>query len=224
MRAEPKRFADVTTKSVGAVWRACDLQLTVFAVLLGAIGLVMADTNSVEAGESVLRSGTTFTRALMWSGLAIVVFMGATLFDYRWLKTLRWPIWFANVGLLVLTLAIGTGVGGSSRWINLGPLTFQFSELAKILMIIVLAAYLGNREGKLDSIGSIVGACLLMAPAIGLVMLQPDLGSSLVLAAILGGMLFLSGASLIRLSAITLAGLAAIPVAWAYLLRDYQKD
>ena len=61
MRAEPNRFTDRTTKSVGAVWRAYDLQLTVYVVLLGAIGLVMAYTNSVEAGESVLRSGTTFT-------------------------------------------------------------------------------------------------------------------------------------------------------------------
>ena len=223
MRAEPNRFTDVTTKSVGAVWRAYDLQLTVFAVLLGAIGLVMAYTNSVEAGESVLRSGTTFTRALMWSGLAIVVFMGATLFDYRWLKTLRWPIWFANLGLLILTLAIGTGVGGSSRWINIGPLTFQFSELAKILMIIVLAAYLGNREGKLDSIGSILGACLLMGPPWVLDMLQPDLGTSLVLVAILGGMLFMSGASLRWLLAMALGALAAIPIAWTYILRDYQK-
>jgi rod shape determining protein RodA len=224
MRAEPNRFTDVTTKSVGAVWRAYDLQLTVYVVLLGAIGLVMAYTNSVEAGESVLRSGTTFTRALMWSGLAIVVFVGATLFDYRWLKTLRWPIWFANLGLLVLTLAIGTGVGGSSRWINLGPLTFQFSELAKILMIIVLAAYLGNREGRLDSIGSILGACLLMGPAWVLVMLQPDLGTSLVLVAILAGMLFMSGASLRWLLAMALGALAAIPIAWTYILRDYQKD
>ena len=57
-----------------------------------------------------------------------------------------------NLGLLVLTLAIGSGVGGSSRWVNIGPLTFQFSELAKILMIIVLATYLGNREGRLDSL------------------------------------------------------------------------
>ncbi|HEY3336038.1 MAG TPA: rod shape-determining protein RodA [Candidatus Limnocylindrales bacterium] len=224
MRAEPSRFTDVTTKSVGAIWRAYDLQLTTYAVLLGAIGLVMAYTNSVEAGESVLRSGTTFTRALMWSGLGIVVFTGATLFDYRWLKTLRWPIWLANLGLLLLTLAIGTGVGGSSRWINLGPLTFQFSELAKILMIIVLAAYLGNREGKLDSIGSIVGAGLLMGPPWVLVMLQPDLGTSLVLAAILGGMLFMSGASLRWLLAMALGVLAAIPIAWTYILRDYQKD
>jgi rod shape determining protein RodA len=224
MRAEPNRFTDVTTKSVGAVWRAYDLQLTTYAVLLGAIGLVMAYTNSVEAGESVLRSGTTFTRALMWSGLAIVVFTGATLLDYRLLKSLRWPIWFANLGLLVLTLAIGTGVGGSSRWINLGPLTFQFSELAKILMIIVLAAYLGNREGRLDSIASIVGAGLLMGPPWVLVMLQPDLGTSLVLVAILAGMLFMSGASLRWLLAMALGALAAIPIAWTYILRDYQKD
>ena len=59
MRAEPSRFADMTTKSVGAVWRAYDLQLTTYAALLGAVGLVMAYTNSVEAGQaSVLANGT----------------------------------------------------------------------------------------------------------------------------------------------------------------------
>jgi rod shape determining protein RodA len=224
MRAEPNRFTDVAARSVGAVWRAYDLQLTTYVALLGSIGLIMAYTNSVEAGESVLRTGTTFTRALMWSGLAIVVFTLATLFDYRWLKTLRWPIWFANIGLLVLTLAIGSGVGGSSRWINLGPFTFQFSELAKILMIIVLAAYLGSREGKLDSLVSILGACLLMGPAWALVMMQPDLGTSLVLIAILAGMLFMSGASLKWLLTMAAGVLAAIPIAWTYILRDYQKD
>jgi rod shape determining protein RodA len=115
-------------------------------------------------------------------------------------------------------------VGGSSRWITIGPLTFQFSELAKILMVIVLAAYLGSREGRLDSLGSILGACMLMGPAWVLVMLQPDLGTSLVLIAILAGMLFMSGASLKWLVAMAIGVLAAIPIAWTYLLRDYQKD
>ena len=196
MRAEPSRFADVTARSVGAVWRAYDLQLTTYAALLGVFGLVMAYTNSVEAGQSIMDNGTVFSRALMWSGLAIVVFIAATAFDYRWLKTLVWPIYVVNLGLLVLTLAIGDGVGGSARWVSVGPLTFQFSELAKILMITVLAVYLGNREGRLDSLGSVLGACLLMGPAVILVMAQPDLGSSLVLVAILAGMLFMSGASL----------------------------
>lgn len=223
MRAEPGRFADMAARSVGAIWRAYDLQLTVYAALLAAFGLVMAYTNSVESGQTVL-TGTVFQRALMWSGLAMVVFIAVTAFDYRWFRTLAWPIYFVNLGLLVVTLAIGGGVGGSARWVYLGPFTFQFSELAKILMIIVLATYLGNREGKLDSIGSIVGACLLMAPAIALVMLQPDLGSSLVLAAILAGMLFLSGASLLRLFVLAFGVVLAIPIAWTYLLRDYQKD
>ncbi len=223
MRAEPGRFADVAAKSVGAVWRAYDLQLTVYAALLAAFGLVMAYTNSVESGQSAL-TGTVFQRALMWSAIAMVVYIVMTAFDYRWLKTLAWPIYFVNLALLVMTLAIGDGVGGSARWVGIGPMQFQFSELAKILMIIVLATYLGNREGKLDSLGSILGACLLMGPAVALVMLQPDLGTSLVLASILAGMLFLSGASLRWLLAMAAGLLAVIPVAWTYLLRDYQKD
>jgi rod shape determining protein RodA len=224
MRAEPSRFTDATARSVGAVWRAYDLQLTTYAALLGVFGLVMAYTNSVEAGQSIMDSGTVFSRALMWSGLAIVVFIVATAFDYRWLKTLVWPLYAVNIGLLVLTLAIGDGVGGSARWVAIGPFTFQFSELAKILMIIVLAVYLGNREGRLDSLPSVLGACLLTAPAVVLVMMQPDLGSSLVFAAILAGMLFMSGASLRWLIAMGIGVGVAVLLSWTYVLRDYQKD
>lgn len=224
MRAEPGRFADVTSRSVGRVGRAYDLQLSVYAALLMAIGLVMAYTNSIEAGTPVLATGSIFQRALMWTGLAMVVFIVTTAFDYRWLRTLAWPVYFVNLGLLVLTLAIGSGVGGSSRWVYVGPFTFQFSELAKILMITVLATYLGNREGRLDSMGSILGACLLMLPPWALVMLQPDLGTSLVLASILAGMLFMSGASLRWLLAGAMGVVLAVPIAWTYVLRDYQKE
>jgi rod shape determining protein RodA len=223
MRAEPGRFADMTTRSVGRVGRAYDLQLTVYAALLAAVGLVMAYTNTIEAGTAILATGSIFQRALMWTGIGMVVFIVMTAFDYRWLKTLAWPIYFVNVGLLVLTLAIGSGVGGSARWVNIGPLTFQFSELAKILMIIVLATYLGNREGRLDSLGSILGACLLMIPPWALVMMQPDLGTSMVLLSILAGMLFMSGASLRWLLAMALGVFLAIPVAWQFL-RDYQQN
>jgi rod shape determining protein RodA len=218
MRAEPGRFADMTTRSVGRVGRAYDMQLTVYAALLAAFGLVMAYTNSVEAGSSAL-----FQRALMWTAIAMVVFIAVTAFDYRWLKTLSWPLYGVNLGLLALTLAIGDGVGGSSRWIALGPVQFQFSELAKILMITVLASYLGNREGRLDSLASILGAVVLMLPPFALVMMQPDLGTSLVLAAILAGMLFMSGASLRWLLAMALGLVPAIWVGWNFILRDYQK-
>ena len=123
IRAEPARVTDWAAKSVGAVWRAFDLQLITYAGLLAAIGLVMAYTNSVENGDLPLEAQTTFARGLMWAGLAVVMFILATAFDYRWLKTLAWPIYALQLGLLVLTLAIGDGVGGASRWIALGPFT-----------------------------------------------------------------------------------------------------
>jgi rod shape determining protein RodA len=224
IRSRPGPVSDWAVPSVGAAWRSFDLQLTVYAALLAATGLVMAYTNSVENGRLPLEAGTTFSRGLMWAGLAVVVFLLATAFDYRWLKTLSWPIYAVQLGLLVITLAIGDGVGGSSRWVQVGPFTFQFSELAKILMIVVLANYLGARHGRLDSLWSVVGACLLVGPPWILVMMQPDLGTSLVFAAILAGMLWMSGASLRWLAALAAGVVAMIPIAWTYVLRDYQKE
>ena len=123
----------------------------------------------------------------------------------------------------MLTLLIGDGIGGSARWIEIGPLTFQFSEIAKVLMIVVLASYLASRR-RLDSLGSVLGACLLVAPPLVLVMIQPDLGTSLVFGAILAGMLWMSGASLRWLAVLAAAVVAMVPIAWTYLLRDYQKE
>ncbi len=223
IRAEPARMTDWAAKSIGAAWRAFDLQLAAYAGLLSVLGLVMAYTNSVEQGQAVLSNGTTFVRGLMWTGIALIAFVVTTAFDYKWLKTFAWPLYLLQLGLLALTLAIGHGVGGASRWISIGPFDFQFSELAKILMIVVLANYLGARQGKLRSLPSILGACVLVAPPWILVMLQPDLGTSLVLLAILGGMLFMSGASLAWLGGMMALVLASLPVIWTYLLRDYQK-
>ena len=224
IRTEPARMTDWAARSVGAAWRAFDLQLATYAGLLVAIGLVMAYTNSVESGSTPLEAGTTFTRGLMWAGIAGVVFVLATAFDYRWFKTLSWPVYLLQLGLLVLTLAIGDGIGNSARWITLGPLTFQFSELAKVLMIIVLANYLASRHHRLDSLKTVLGACVLVGPPWLLVMLQPDLGTSLVFIGILAGMLWMSGASMKWLAVLVGAVIAMIPIAWTYILRDYQKE
>ena len=224
IRAEPARMTDWASRSIGAAWRAFDLQLVAYAGLLATLGLVMAYTNSVERGQPALSAGTTFVRGLMWTGIALIAFVVTTAFDYKWLKTFAWPLYVLQLGLLVATLGIGHGVGGASRWISLGPFDFQFSELAKILMIVVLANYLGARQGRLTSLPSILGACVLVGPPWILVMLQPDLGTSLVLLAILGGMLFMSGASLRWLGAMAGAVLLALPLIWTYVLRDYQKQ
>jgi rod shape determining protein RodA len=222
--ARAARMGDWAAGRVGAVWRAFDLQIATYAALLACFGLAMAYSNSAAGGGEVLQSGSVFVRGLLWAGLAVVVFIATTAFDYHWLKTFAWPIYLAQLGLLVVTLAIGSGTGGSSRWISIFGLQFQFSELAKILMIVVLANYLSAREGRLSSLWSIVGACVLVGPPLLLVLLQPDLGTSLVFAAILLGMLFMSGASLRWLGVLVGAGLAALPLLWTYVLRDYQKE
>ena len=145
------------------------------------------------------------------------------MFDYRWLKTLAWPIYGLQLGLLVLTLAIGDGVGGSARWVTVGPFTFQFSEIAKILMIIVLANYLAGRQPA-----RLAARDPWRVPA-GRAAARPRHAPagprhSLVFAAILAGMLWMSGASLRWLAVLAAGVVAMIPVAWTYLLRDYQKE
>ena len=224
LRIEPASSRTWATRSIGAIWRAYDLQLTIYALLLVSIGLAMAYSNSVESGVPVLAAGSTFVRGLMWAGLAIVVFAVATAFDYTWFKTFAWPIYFTNLGLLGLSLAIGDGVGGVARWISIGPFQVQFSEIAKILMILVLANYLARRQGQLDRPWPILGACLLIGPPLFLVLLQPDLGTSLVFGAILAGMLFLSGASLRWLGVLAGILIAAVPIVWNYVLLPYQKQ
>ena len=215
---------DWANARVGAVWRAFDLQLATYAALLTGFGVVMAYSNSASGGGDAFAMGSVFLRGLLWGAIALVVFILATLFDYHWLKTFSWPIYLFQLGLLLVTLGLGTGIGGSARWVTILGMQFQFSEIAKVLMIVVLANYFGARQGKLGSLWSILGACILVGPPLLLVLLQPDLGTSLVFAAILAGMLFMSGASLRWLAVLSGAALAALPFIWTYVLRDYQRS
>ena len=207
-----------------AAWSAFDVQLVIYASLLAGMGLVMAYTNSYESGVAPLSAGSTFTRGLIWTAFAIVAFLVAAAFDYRWLKTFAWPLYLVNIGLLVMSLAIGSGVGGSARWVTVLGMQFQFSELAKVLMAVVLANWISSRGTQAGGLLTIVGAGALVAPPIVLVAMQPDLGTSLVFGAMVVGTLFVSGASLRWLVVLSAGIVAAIPFAWTYLLRDYQKQ
>lgn len=219
MRVERGMSDTFTARAPTAAWRSFDVQLAFYALALAVIGLMMAYTNSIGAP---LAPGSTFTRGLIWFAIAIVVYVVAAAFDYRWLRTLSWLVYLVNIALLVVTLAVGTGVGGVSRWVSIFGLQFQFSEVAKVLMIGVLAAYLASRRDKMNRLSTLLGAGLLMGPPFVLVMIQPDLGTSLVFMAALLGMLFLSGLSLRWLLLPIVGGLAALPVLWT-ILQDYQK-
>jgi rod shape determining protein RodA len=213
--------ARASTRAAGS--GALDVQLVGYAGLLTALGLLMAYSNTIQTGTAVLAPGSTFVRGVAWVAIAAAAFGIAAAVDYRWLRTLSGPVYALEVAILVLTLAVGSGVGGAARWIDIGPVTFQFSELAKLLMIVVLATYLSRNAHSPHSLVVVLGAvALVVVPAV-LVLRQPDLGTSLVFGGILAGMLFMSGASLRWLGVLSAAVVAAVPLVWEYVLKDYQR-
>ena len=219
MRVERVAGRGLVARPESGSWQSFDIQLAFCALALAVIGLLMAWTNSPEGP---LSPGSTFTRGLMWFALAIVAFSAVAAFDYRWLRTLPWLVYLVNIGLLLLTLAIGITINGAQRWVSLAGLTFQFSEISKVIMIAVLAAFLEARKDSLGKLSTLIGAGLLVAPPFVLVMIQPDLGTALVLVAILAGALFLSGASLRWMGLAAGSVVAMVPVIWS-ILQDYQR-
>jgi rod shape determining protein RodA len=219
MRVERQQTGSLISRPQSGAWQRFDIQLAFYAAALAIIGVLVAYTNS---SGSPLAPGSTFTRALMWFAIGILAFSLSAAFDYRWLRTFSWLLYLVNIGLLLLTLAIGTGVGGVQRWVSIFGLQFQFSEISKVLMIAVLAAFLAARGDKLGNLSTIIGAGLLTLPPFILVLIQPDLGTSLVFLAILLGTLFMAGASLRWMTVGLVAALAALPVLWSFL-QDYQR-
>jgi rod shape determining protein RodA len=221
VRLHPSRLGGLSSRAVINVRSVFDIQLALYALALVVLGLLMAFTNS---DGSPFAAGSLFTRGLMWLSISIAAFTLTTAIDYRWFRTCVWPIYLFNLGVLVVTLVIGSGVGGVSRWVTLGPLQIQFSEIAKILMAVVLANWVASRPSRLDRLSTLVGAAIVAGPPLVLVLLQPDLGTSLVFGAIVFGVLFVSGASLRWLGVAVVGLVAALPIIWTEVLKDYQKQ
>jgi rod shape determining protein RodA len=225
LNAETLRLRGWAPKSGWLAWRNYDFQLTAYAVLLTLFGLAMAYSNTVGQTHESVTLGSPFVRTIMWAVIAVVVLGLTTVFDYKWLRSIAWPLYLINIALLVLTLRIGTGTGeagSAARWVVVGGFAFQFSELAKIVMVIVFATFLSNRQATIKSPSTIIGAVVILVPPWVLVMLQPDLGTSLVLVAVISGLLFMSGASLFWLGTLATGIVAAIPFVWSNM-RDYQQ-
>ena len=127
-----------------------------------------------------------------------------------------------QVGLLSVVLAVGTSSLGAQRSVNIAGLSFQFSEVAKVLMIIVLAKFFADRRVSIGSPLTMLLGLVLLAPAVLLVYRQPDLGTSLVFIAIFFGIAFMAGAKIWQLVALVAIAAASFPLVWA-LLKDYQR-
>ena len=156
-------------------------------------------------------------------GIAFVLMLAVALVDLRFWLRYAYPIYFASVALLVAVEVAGATGMGAQRWIDLGVVRLQPSELTKIALILALARYFHGvstedigRPGQL-----VVPLLMILAPAF-LVLRQPDLGTALMLTVAGAAILFVVGVRLWKFGLVGLLGLAALPVAWN-ILRPYQQ-
>ncbi|MEX1155656.1 MAG: rod shape-determining protein RodA [Chloroflexota bacterium] len=206
----------------GQRWRAFDRQLLVYVLLLVVFGAAMGFSADYTV-ESTPGALSQTVKTLIWAGIGLIIFFVAASIDYHWLQMLAAPIYLAVLGLLALTMLVGTNLFGAQMSITVAGLDFQFSEISKVLMIVVLASFLASRGERIGKLSTIVGAGLLMAVPALLVFRQPDLGTALVFVAILVGMLFIAGASIGWLAILSGIVVAMAPLAIG-ALQDYQRQ
>ena len=204
--------------------RRLDWGLLAIALVLVGFGLVMI--YSATRSDAALTGGDPFffaRRQLAWLALGLAALAAALSVEYEALARFSWPAYAAAIGLLVVVLAVGHSPTGARSWIQIGGFTLQPSEFAKPALVLVLAAFLGARQ----AVGSpriLLASLALAALPLGLVFLQPDLGTALVLAAIWFGLVYLAGASRRQLAVVLGIALVAAAIMWhTDLLKPYQK-
>jgi rod shape determining protein RodA len=162
-------------------------------------------------------------RQMMRFGMGLALMLVIALIDIRFWMRWAYLIYLAALGLLVGVEFAGTTGMGATRWINLGFINLQPSEVMKIALVLALAKYFHGRS--LDDAGRVIyliPPVLLVALPTALVLRQPDLGTALLLVAGSAVVLWLAGVRIWKFALATAAGMAALPVVWSQL-HEYQK-
>jgi rod shape determining protein RodA len=186
---------------------------TVVAILL-VIGLVVLYSAS---GASFSRVGAQSLNILV----ALVFMWAAANVPLHYLARIALPLYFVGLGLLVCVALFGETAHGAQRWLNLGFMRIQPSELMKIAVPLVLAWYFDRYEAILRFQNFVVGAIAVVVPVL-LVAKQPDLGTALLIAAAGFYVLFLAGLSWKLLVGVSVVALSSAPFLWSFL-HGYQK-
>jgi len=162
-------------------------------------------------------------RQISWIALATVLLLFIINISYQKFIDISYALYAINVILLALVLILGRERLGAQRWFAIGDFAFQPSEFIKISFILVLASILGSKRVDLKYAGGLVLPLLSLAVPFLLVLVQPDLGTAMLLIPIFFAMIYVAGARVKHLVILVLTGLAAMPFFW-HFLRDYQKQ
>jgi rod shape determining protein RodA len=162
-------------------------------------------------------------RQLSWVGVGVVALLTVVCIDYRSLVRVAPILYVGGIALLVTVLLMGRTVSGARRWIHLGPMTFQPSELFKLIFVLILAWALTYRRDVPVTRGMLIVTAGLVAVPFLLVVRQPDLGTALVLVPVVVAVFVGIGVRLRVLLGLAVAALGALPLAWL-ALKPYQRD
>ena len=199
-------------KELRSPLRYADYSLGLVAVVLAAIGVALNYSATWRILEFNGQDPATFAkRQILFVAIGIVVMLGATFLDYRLYRD------FANSAYLVVMLALvgvlffGVERNGARAWYELPGQTFQIqpAEFAKVAVIVALAAFVANQGGHLRLV-TLSNAYLMLAVPLGLIYLQPDLGTMLVFVAIGMGVLLVAGAQLKHIFVTSLIGVVVV--------------
>ena len=202
-----------------------DLVLVAVVVALTLLGVIMVFSASGMRALDTLDDPRYYLGwQTLWAAVGLVGLAVAMRVDYHRYRAVAVPLLVVVTVMLVLVLVPGVGVraGGAARWLRVGPVGMQPAELAKLALIIYLAAWLGARRGDVARPSVIVAFFAITALLAALVVAEPDLGTAIVIGIIALVMFFVAGARLqvfAALSALAVVAALAIAVAQPYRLQ-----
>lgn len=188
-------------------------------LLLGAFVVLAAVVTALIVRRMDPDRLLAITPYLVAAGLAALYLLDCL--SLRITDTLRNPIYVLLLGLLGIIFVIGQVSGGSQRWLGAGAI--QPSELSKLLVVVVLAKFLADREDRMERLSTILTSLGIVLVPMILIYLQPDLGTALTLLAIWASMVWAAGLRLRHLLLLAGSALVLMPLAW-FGLQDYMRE
>ncbi len=192
----------------------------IFSIGVMGILTIYSATQGTPHREGI----SIYQKQMIWWGLGFIGMLVVVLIDSRHIEHYAYAIYGFSVMLLAYVLFFGRTIAGAKRWVELGPLQFQPSELMKVTMVLALAKYF-QRHGRDDnySLYQLTVPFLIFFVPFLLVLLEPDLGTSLVLLLIFFSIIFFLGLTGRSILTLFLVGMASLPIGW-FSLKEYQKD
>ncbi|MBB1369285.1 cell division protein FtsW [Pseudoalteromonas sp. SR45-4] len=189
-----------------------DVPLLYCMLMLMGVGFVMVTSASIPTADRLFGNIYHFTiRHGIFLALSFCLFWITTSVPMSWWKKANPYLLLVGLGLLLIVLIVGREVNGSTRWIPIGPFNIQASELAKLFFFSYISGYLVRKRSEVqENIKGFIKPILVFAAYAGLILMQPDLGTVVVMFVTTVGLLFLAGAKLWQFFVLILTGVALV--------------